>query len=339
MGNEPPVVDFAITKGNTSFFFPDKTIEYTVNVRDKEDGSLSDKKISPALVSVSANYLSEGYNPTAIAQQQIGVDASVQQYATAIGLINRSDCRACHSVKEKMLGPSFTEVALKYKGDLTATNKLAKKITAGGAGVWGDAMMPAHPNMVDADAKAIVKYILSLSKPPRLPQTLPVSGSYTTAVPKDENSDRTFIFRASYTDKATKTAAAHKVESVILMHNPLMPIQKAAESFETSFNTDSTNATIRTPGGWLKFSKVDLSGVRVIEVKGGPASGGQGVVNGVVEAFLGSPMGKSLGKFSGNYNMPGGVKIPIPDDLGVTDLYIVFNGSSMRVNAVRFSLR
>ncbi|MES2458543.1 MAG: PQQ-dependent sugar dehydrogenase [Bacteroidota bacterium] len=338
VGNEPPAVNFNITAGNTSFFFPGSTIEYQVLVSDKEDGSLSDGKIQPAQVSVSANYLSEGYNLTAVAQKQMGVDASAQ-YATAIGLINKSDCKSCHAIKEKVLGPAFMEVALKNKGDLGATNRLAKKITGGGAGVWGDAMMPAHPNMVDADAKAIVKYILSLAKPPRLPKTLPVAGNYKTEVPKDENTDGNFIFRAAYTDKATKTASAQTVESVVLLYNSLMPVIKVAETYETSFNTDSTYATVRAPGGWLKFNKIDLTGVRLIEVKGGPVSAGSGEVNGVVELFSGSPQGKSLGKFSGNYNMPGGVKIPVTAGLGITDLCIVFNGSSMRVNGVKFNNR
>jgi cytochrome c len=142
-GNEPPVVNLTITGGNSSFFFPGRSITYKVTVADKEDGSLANKRIRPAGVSVSANYLSEGYNLTAIASRQGSVDASAG-YAGATALISKLDCKSCHAVNEKVLGPSFTQVAQKYKGDPSAPGKLVRKIITGGSGVWGDAMMVAH---------------------------------------------------------------------------------------------------------------------------------------------------------------------------------------------------
>ena len=54
------------------------------------------------------------------------------------------------------------EVAKKYAGDATAADKLAKKIKAGGVGVWGQIPMPANPQVSDADTQALAKYVLSL---------------------------------------------------------------------------------------------------------------------------------------------------------------------------------
>lgn len=78
-------------------------------------------------------------------------------------LMDKSDCNACHSVDNKIVGPSFKEIAKKYKGDKTAVAKLSDKIIKGGAGTWGEIPMAPHPQISTADAGEMVKYILSLA--------------------------------------------------------------------------------------------------------------------------------------------------------------------------------
>ncbi|MGV3505314.1 MAG: c-type cytochrome [Adhaeribacter sp.] len=78
-------------------------------------------------------------------------------------LMDKSDCNACHSVDNKIVGPSFKEIAKKYKGDKTAVTKLSDKIIKGGAGAWGEIPMAPHPQISTADAGEMVKYILSLA--------------------------------------------------------------------------------------------------------------------------------------------------------------------------------
>ncbi|MHA4894451.1 c-type cytochrome [Pedobacter sp. PWIIR3] len=77
-------------------------------------------------------------------------------------LIKKSDCLACHSVKNKIVGPAYVNVAAKYTA--ADIDHLADKIIAGGAGVWGDVPMSPHPAVSKSDAKEMVKYILSLKK-------------------------------------------------------------------------------------------------------------------------------------------------------------------------------
>ena len=65
----------------------------------------------------------------------------------------------------RLRGIGFTrqkEVAAKYKGDKSAEDKLAQKIMKGGSGVWGQIPMPANPQVSAAEAKTLVKWILSL---------------------------------------------------------------------------------------------------------------------------------------------------------------------------------
>ncbi|MGB4812395.1 MAG: c-type cytochrome [Methylophilaceae bacterium] len=77
-------------------------------------------------------------------------------------LAEKSGCMACHSVDKKILGPSYKDVAAKYKGDKTAEAKLIAKVKAGGSGTWGPMPMPANsPRVSDADIKTLVKWVLA----------------------------------------------------------------------------------------------------------------------------------------------------------------------------------
>lgn len=77
-------------------------------------------------------------------------------------LLMKNNCLACHNVNQTVVGPSFKAVANKYRGQADAADKLAKKIRAGGSGVWGAMPMPAHPQISDVDAKKLATYVLSI---------------------------------------------------------------------------------------------------------------------------------------------------------------------------------
>ena len=77
-------------------------------------------------------------------------------------LLQKNNCLACHNVNQTVVGPSFKAVANKYRGQADATDKLAKKIRAGGAGVWGTMPMPAHPQISESDAKKLAAHVLSI---------------------------------------------------------------------------------------------------------------------------------------------------------------------------------
>ena len=75
--------------------------------------------------------------------------------------LKKYNCMVCHAVDKKMVGPSYKDVANKYRGQLDAADKLAKKIRAGGSGVWGPIPMPPHPQVSEADAKTMANFILN----------------------------------------------------------------------------------------------------------------------------------------------------------------------------------
>ncbi len=76
-------------------------------------------------------------------------------------LAKKSGCLACHAVDKRVVGPSYKEVAAKYKTDKDAAAKLFKKVKEGGTGVWGQVPMPPNATVKDDDIKALVKWVLS----------------------------------------------------------------------------------------------------------------------------------------------------------------------------------
>ena len=78
-------------------------------------------------------------------------------------LAKKNGCMACHQIDKRVVGPSYKEVAAKYRGDKTAEAKLIDKVKKGGVGVWGQVPMPPNTPLVkDEDVKALVKWVLSL---------------------------------------------------------------------------------------------------------------------------------------------------------------------------------
>jgi len=83
----------------------------------------------------------------------------------ADGLENakKAGCLSCHAVDRMIVGPSFKDVAAKYKGGTDAKTKLIKKVKGGGSGVWGKMRMPANlGKMTDEEYEVTVVWILSL---------------------------------------------------------------------------------------------------------------------------------------------------------------------------------
>lgn len=76
-------------------------------------------------------------------------------------LAKQKNCLACHAVDKKLVGPSYKDVAAKYKADKDAAAKLAKKIREGGVGVWGQVPMPANPQVNEQEAMSLAKWVLS----------------------------------------------------------------------------------------------------------------------------------------------------------------------------------
>jgi cytochrome c len=86
--------------------------------------------------------------------------ASSSAFAQA-DLAKAKNCMACHAVANKLVGPAYKDVAAKYAGQKGAEDKLVQKVIKGGSGVWGPVPMPPNPQVSDAEARSLVKWVLA----------------------------------------------------------------------------------------------------------------------------------------------------------------------------------
>lgn len=93
--------------------------------------------------------------PPAAANEPEAVDvAALEKELQGLG------CFACHAVSEKRVGPSYRDIAEKYRGQEGAAQGLTMKIIAGGGGVWGPVPMIAHPHLTPDQVTPLVEQIL-----------------------------------------------------------------------------------------------------------------------------------------------------------------------------------
>ena len=77
-------------------------------------------------------------------------------------LARKHNCLACHQIDKKLVGPSYKDIAKKYKGQNVGA-KLEAKVKKGGSGVWGPVPMPPNAAVPDADIKKLVAWILKMN--------------------------------------------------------------------------------------------------------------------------------------------------------------------------------
>ncbi len=121
------------------------------------------------LFACNSSEKSESTEDTAAAIEQTSLDtsaaiATTENTGSSKGeqLISTSDCLTCHKVEAKIVGPAYIDVANKYEATDANIEMLAGKIINGGSGSWGEIPMAPHTALSTADAKDMVKYILSL---------------------------------------------------------------------------------------------------------------------------------------------------------------------------------
>ena len=83
--------------------------------------------------------------------------------APLMPLLQKNACLACHGMDSKLVGPSFKDIANKYKDRTDASAYLSGKIKAGGQGVWGAIPMP--PQALSAAESAQISQWLAQGAP------------------------------------------------------------------------------------------------------------------------------------------------------------------------------
>jgi cytochrome c len=332
-GNAQPIVTIAMP-GNRSFYFPNKPVSYTVKVSDPG------AKVDMKNLFVSTDFIQGKDMASASVGHQVISEAILGK-----NIMMNSDCKACHSITEKSIGPAYVEVARKYQKDTRAHEYLASKILKGGSGVWGENTMPAHLTMPENDARQIVTWILSLANVESNKPSLPANGKITPHPNEQKQQDNVFRLMATYTDNGAAGISPLSGSGVVYLRNNVMDVSDF-RSINGLAKKDSLGATylvLPANQGWLKGEQLDLAGISRIEVTG---FGNGRAGNYTVEVRVGQPNGSILSQAALNFGADrqrATASMPVPkatENGQLQDLYFVIrqqgNGGRAYLKSIAF---
>jgi cytochrome c len=331
-GNEPASVDIELM-GNTSYFLAGGSVNYKVNVSDKEDGSTADGKIKSDRVSVTVDFHQQGYDMTKIAQghQRSELPGKL--------LMAESDCKSCHLIDKKSAGPAYLDVAKKYKTETRAIEMLSDKILKGGSGVWGNVAMAAHPQLTKEQTVQMVEYILTLANEKKV-ASLPLAGTAKFA-PAPEGGllpQSAYLITATYEDNGAGSIPSLGASKSVLLKSPVLSGSEITDlkGGPRKLNAPDGSQALENikPNSSAVYKAVDLTSVKKLEFV--IAEVAVVTEGGEIEVYLDSPNGKKLGvvnfKNSPKINVMAGVNarpasISIESVSGKHDLVLVFVNS------------
>ncbi|HEA22295.1 MAG TPA: PKD domain-containing protein [Pricia antarctica] len=316
-GNSRPEVAINMNGGNTSFFLQGVPITYSVSATDADGDA-----IDPSNLFVSVDYL-ESYDQQ---NQSLG-HQQVSAAITGKALTQGMDCKTCHKEAEASIGPNYLDVAKKYAGEADGKSYLQKKIVSGGGGVWGEVVMPAHPNVTQDETRQIVEYIMALADNSAKEKSLPASG---TIQPNPKQGDNVMVLTASYTDNGAEgTIPLTGVKSVALQGSTVTFSDKTKTDGFTAMEFNGQNLlVIPKEKGWFALENIDLTGVESATLTAGWQEAPQTALD--FEMYLNSPDGKLLGKGSmakPKAGAPGGtIAISLENDSAIKadEIYFVY---------------
>lgn len=264
VGNTPPRIEFEIT-GNRSFYWDRRSVSYTVRVTDPETGRVDSTAIDADAVYVAFDYAQRGFDSDMLAEgHQLNEDHD-GAFLEGRRLIDESDCEACHSTTARSIGPSYVDVALRYRDQEGAVGLLAAKIIQGGGGVWSEQAMAAHPQLSMDEASEMVEYILSLAGEGPGRAGLPLSGRLMTDEHMADTTTGTYALRVRYTDDGAVGADPVTSNAMLLLRHPRVQ----AESYDLAEGLDAGHGSAQAPGlvknvydgSYIAFSALDLTDI------------------------------------------------------------------------------
>jgi len=285
-GNEAPSVQINV-KGNKTFYFPNIPVSYSVTTSDKEDKQTIDSNLV-----ISTDY-QEGFDRAETPQGHVVMTEAM----TGKSIVSGLDCKACHTVDLKSVGPAFKDVAAKYANDPNSVSHLVNKIIKGGSGVWGEVAMPAHPDLKIEDAKIIVTYIKSLAGDAKA--SLPSNGSVSPLMGKEFNQNASFLISANYTDNGGNNIQPMTGFGSYLLRSPAMDfsgITNLKDYTKIEDDDDRIVGVIPNEEAYFSIDSIDLTGIKAVEfLYGAQAAPSLGYT---FEIRLDSQNGQLLGKGS-----------------------------------------
>lgn len=192
--NEPPVVQITSPQGNTQFTW-DAYIPFSISVLDHEDGNSEYDEIPSQEVIMTVQYFSDSLETDSFSSRDQAASLNILSW------MGTSNCFTCHNAKDKLIGPSFSQIAERYADQGNAIAYLTEKVTEGTTGTWGNQIMPAQPNLSLEGLNQAIQWILKNGSRQDLNYFTGIEGAFKTPAKIKGFEDRTIcVITAQYTD-------------------------------------------------------------------------------------------------------------------------------------------
>ena len=339
VGNGLPEVRF-VEPRDGDFFDPGTPITYRLAVRDTEDGAsdfeeleeAGDDSWDPIEATAATRLFVE-----AIAQHGGEADAEVPP---GLALIKSSDCLNCHAPQRRLIGPSFLEVATKYRDQPHAMDASVKRVLGGSTGVWGKVGMLPHSQHTPAEVQQMVAYVYSVTADSVNPQYQ----GFVNEVPIDDTASAIRL-EASYTDLGRDAIPALSGTASVTLRSRSVEAEQA-DAYRGTQPLGSGRASggvfmgAINHDGFLLFRDIDLSRVDALKIQAASAG-----VGGRIDIRFGSVDGPLLGstpiEVNGDWEDFSEKRVELTPTSDRGDLYLVFQneqnrGGLMNVDSITF---
>jgi len=330
VGNDPPKVKFNYPRDG-DFIDLNRAINYELHIQDGEDGD--------------SEYEMPEMNTRTVVTATLRKPGGMTEDPPALAMMKKSDCFNCHAVDRKVIGPSYLDVAAKYKKDVKALDAAAERVVKGSTGVWGPTPMLPHGQHTLDEVKHMVGWVFALKPDANIGQTVKgVIGA--VQVPGDGKSaaENTLVIEANYTDKGASPVGALTGRATVTLRNRTVEAE-SADAIHGARVLGGGSASGRNFIGaidhhhHLKFAGINLVNVGGVTLRA--ASAGQG---GHIELREGKPDGNLLAKVevkqTGGWEKWVELAAKIEHAGGPIDLFIVFvnpgKSGLMNLDWVRF---
>ena len=329
VGNAPPKVT-VVSPIHGSFVDWGDTVRYELEVADPEDGSTRDGDISGRRVLLNQEHRLR--RRTAGRDGQSAADDLVHP---GLGLMRKTTCFACHTAAAKSAGPPYRNVALKYKSDSAARERLAQKIITGGAGVWGAKPMPPHPQHTVDQTRRMVDWVLSLTHDDSGAPIAGLRGFFRMPRNSRGPDSGVMVLTAEYTDDGVNEIPGVlplRAESDCVLHlrrkRAALSDQRHGAELVDVFERGVGLVMQFAPGDWIAFEDVRLSDIDRVTWNAAAVAESHGALSLRIDA----PDGPELARIevTGESDVLGDVYVqtttPIQDPGGLHDVYVVADG-------------
>ncbi len=321
VGNSRPEVEFLSPKDG-DFFDAGKPIAYQAAVRDREDGTSDIDQAEED----DWHFIESGA-PSRLFVEAVPAAAggakSQSQDPPGLALIRKSDCFNCHAIDRRLVGPSFLDIANKYRDQPHQLDQSVTRVMQGSTGVWGKIGMLPHQQHTRSEVLQMVTFVFSQTAGSANPTVV----GFRNQIPTTEASD-SLRLEATYTDLGRDDIPPLSGRAEVRLRSRHVQAE-SADAYGGTQPLSSDAAENKTfmgaieHNGFLKFADVRLDQIKSITAR--VASAGAG---GSIEIHQGSVDGPLLGsaevEINGAWEVFYDKQIELTAAHGRDDLFIVF---------------